>query len=54
MPGHGVEGKQVTFSHCCESLGSQGWPLVKPEESQEDILSCCPIRMCYCRDTAAV
>lgn len=35
LQGHGVEEeKKVAFNHCCESLGSQGWPLVKPEESQ--------------------
>lgn len=44
LPGHRVEEeKQVAFDHCCECLGSQGWPLVKPEESQRTFCRAAPL-----------
>lgn len=44
FPGLGVEKeKQKAFNHCCESLGSQDWPLVKPEESQSIFCPAAPL-----------
>lgn len=43
LPGQRIEEeKQVAFNHCCESLGSKGWSLAKPKESQRIFCDAAP------------
>lgn len=51
LPAHGLEElKQVAFNRCCESLGSEGWSLVKPEESQRIFCHAAPLE-CFTAGT---